>query len=269
MSSAAAEAFRRWVREDAPALPIARFRMAFGAIWLAYDILDLAYSGTARIHDWIAAAAPSGLVGLQLGLIACEILMVVGAPLGLVMPATALAAVLRAVEWHEYLRLNDFAYFAVTAVILAHARPRGGLFRRVPPDERIPRWPRDVLVLQAAWIYFATGLMKMNSTWLSGRHLYVRMQYLRTGLGWHFPGVMNRCADSLTCDATLATLGIAGELTLAALLVFRPRRWLVTPLVVGIHTFGAFATNVWFFGPSLIAQVFFLSAPSRHKALPP
>jgi hypothetical protein len=256
MPSAAADRFKAWVAADAPAAPVARFRVAFAAIWLVYDLLDLWTCGTARIDDWLGTGSPPGLVALQAALIACELAVVVGAPARLVPGAMLVAAVLRAIEWNTYLRLNDFAYFAVTALILAHARAPS----REPSRDAVgPRWPRDVLVWQAAWIYFATGLMKLNPTWLSGRHLYVRLEYLRTAFGWHYPEMAIRCADSLPCDAALAWCGVGAELLLAALLVLRPGRRLVAPLVVGIHTFGALATNVWFFGPSLIAQVTLLA----------
>jgi hypothetical protein len=259
MLSAAADRFRAWVAADTRAAPLVRFRVAFGVIWGVYDVLDLAGSGTARIHDWIGTTAPAGLVSLQLGLIACELVMVLGGPVGWAPVAALVAVVLRAVEWHTYLELNDFLYYAVTALILAQARGPGGLLRMPAKDALVPRWPRDVLVLQAAWIYFATALLKMNHTWLSGRHLFVRLEYMRAAFGWPYPDVVNRCADSLSCDAALATMGVLAELTLACLLIVRPRRWLVTPLAIGIHLFGALATNVWFFGPSLVAQVAFLT----------
>ena len=55
--------------------------------------------------------------------------------------------------------------------------------------------------------------------------------------------------------------GAMAELSLGALLLVRPRRRIVLPLALGIHIFGALMTNVWFFGPSLIAQIAFLTAP--------
>jgi hypothetical protein len=261
MPSPVADRFRRWALAEAPALPVARFRTAFALVWLLYDVLDLWCLGTARIHNWLATETPPRLLAVLLGLIACEVVMLVGEPLVLVVPATVTAAWIRALEWRDFVRLNDFAYFAVTAIILAHARPTGSLFARRPTTRMVPRWPRDVLVWQAAWIYFATGLMKLNPSWLSGRHLYVRLQYLEHAFGWPFPPPLVWCADTLPCDAALGWIGVLGELTLALLLVFYPRRRVVGPLVVGIHTFGALATNVWFFGPSLIAQVILLTDP--------
>jgi hypothetical protein len=231
MPSTAAERFRSWVAAESSAAPLVRFRVAFGAIWLAYDLTDVLGSGTARIHNWLGTTAP---------------------------PVLLLAALLRAAEWQTYLHLNDFAYYAVTALILAHARAPGGLLGMPLADMRAPRWPRDVLVLEAAWIYFATALMKTNPTWLSGKHLFVRLEYMRA-LGWPYPDVVERCADSLRCDGALAAMGVLAELTLAGLLVLHPRRRLVTPIALGIHVVGALATNVWFFGPSLVAQVALLT----------
>ena len=255
MPSSVADRFRAWASRLEPASTLVRFRMAFGAIWLVYDVIDLLGSGTARITDWLGTTAPSGLVFLQLGLIACELLMVLGEPVAFAAPATLVAALLRGLEWRTYLRLNDFAYYAVTALILGHSGARGGLFRPPAEGSTARRWPRDVLVLQAAWIYFATGLLKLNPSWLSGRHLFVRLEYLHSVLAWPYPGLMNRCAEALPCDAVLAWTGVMGELSLACLLAFHRRRRFALPLAIMIHGFGGLGTNVWFFGPSLVAQI--------------
>jgi hypothetical protein len=269
MPSSVTDRFRGWVRAESSAAPIVRFRIAFAAIWLVYDVLDLSTSGTARCNNWLATGSPTGLVLLQAGLIVCELVMLRGLPARLVGPATMLAAALRALEWHDYLRLNDFAYYGVTAVVLAHAHAEGGLFRMPQPSARAPLWPRRLLILQAGWMYLATGLLKLNPTWLSGKHLFVRLQYLRAALGWHSPSIMNRCADALGCDSVLAVVGVLGELTLGVLLIVLPRRRIVTPIALMIHGVGALATNVWFFGPSLIAQIVFLTAPDDRRALVP
>jgi hypothetical protein len=246
MTSPATERFRRWVAAETPSAPLVRFRVAFAAIWLVYDVLDLTLAGTARIHDWPGAGPAGGLPMIQVAL---------------------LAAALRGLEWYAYLQLNDFAYYGVTALILAQTPAVGGVFTLPQSNDAggratVTKWPRDVLVWQAAWMYFATALLKVNPTWLSGRHLYVRFQYLRFAFGWRFPDLMNRCADSLGCDALLAAGGVLGEVTLAVLLFVYPRRRLALPIACGIHIFAAFATNVWFFGPSLIAQVGFLTYAS-------
>jgi len=282
MPSAAAKtppflsSFEAWVAADTRGLPMVQFRTAFAAVWLVYDFLDLTLHATERLRNWASLEPTLGLAGLQAGLVVCELVMLLGAPLGAVRPAMALAAALRGAEWFFYFRLNDFAYYAVTALLLAHTRATGSVFGAARPasdrpslPSMIPRWPVDVLLFETAWIYFATGLMKLNDTWLSGRHLWVRLQYLGMAHDWPFPTLFHRCADSLPCDSVMAYMGVGGELTLALLLAARARRLFVVLLALGIHGFGAIGTNVWFFGPSLIAQVFFLSAPSRHKALPP
>jgi hypothetical protein len=257
--SAVAERFRGWATAEAPVAALTRFRVAFAAIWLAYDLLDLFTEGTAHCNWWMYPEAPARLILIQLGLIVCEAVMLRGVPAALIRPAILLAFALRAYEWNEYLNLNDFAYYAVTAIILVHAAPVGGLGRIPKSDVLAPAWPKAVLVYEAAWIYFATGMMKVNPVWLSGRHLYVRLEYIRYAFGWPYPGVLTRCADSLPCDSVLAIMGVLGELSLAALLVFYPRRRIVTLVAIGIHGFGAVATNVWFFGPSLIAQIWCLT----------
>ena len=259
MPSTVADRFGRWLARDVPASPLVWFRVAFGAIWLVYDVLDLIGSGTAHISDWLSSTPPPGLLVLQLGLIACELSLVTGKPRRGVPAAALFAALLRGIEWRTYLELNDFAYYVVTALILGHVRAEGGLLELPTKASQTPRWPRDVLVFAAAWIYFATALLKANATWLSGRHLFVRLEYLRAALGWPYPDVVNRCAESLGCDGALALAAVVSELTLACLLVLRPRRRLVAPIAIVIHGVGALLTNVWFFGPSLVAQVVLLT----------
>jgi hypothetical protein len=252
-----------------PASPLRSFRLAFAGIWLVYDVFDLTGSGTAQINDWSSAAAPAGLVELQTGLIACELaLLLLGGRW--ILPVGALAAVLRALEWDTYLRLNDFAYFIVTMAIVANTRGEGLLPRRSssPNAPLVPAWPRDVLLWQAGWMYLATGVLKLNPSWLSGGHLWVRFQYL-AALGWPYPGLVRRCTESLGCDRVLSLFGVLGELTLAGLLLFRPQRRLALPVAIAVHGFAMVMTNVWFFGPSLIAEVGFLTNGPRARATVP
>jgi Vitamin K-dependent gamma-carboxylase len=264
----AAERLRACVARETAGWSTRAFRIAFAAIWLLYDTLDLAGSATARLADWTAIRAPVGLASTQAGLIVCEMALVF---LGdrWVLPIGGLAVVLRVVEWSSF-HLNDFAYYAVTMAVLAHTRGPGLLARRgrtAEADEgRATRWPRDVLLWQAGWMYVATGLLKLNPSWLSGRHLLVRFRYL-AALGWPYPTFIRHCTDSLRCDHVLAVAGAAAELCLGALLLLRPSRRIALPLVIAIHGFGALMTNVWFLGASLVAQVGLL-AESRSDVRP-
>jgi len=241
-----------------PAAPLRSFRLAFAAIWLVYDVSDLATSATGNLGNWLETAAPRELQWLQAGLIATEVgLLLLGGRW--VLPLGAAAALLRVLEYRGYLRLNDFAYYVATVAILANTRGPG-LLSRGTDKELVPRWPRDVLVWQAAWMYLATGTLKLSPAWLSGGHLWVRFEYL-AALGWHYPAVVRQCVDSLACDRVLAVMGVVGEIGLGVLLFVRPRRRLVLPIAIAIHGFGALMTNVWFFGPSLVAQVGLLLTP--------
>jgi hypothetical protein len=265
MSRAATERLRAWVARETAGWNLRAFRIAFAAIWLLYDSLDLAGSSTARLVDWSAIKAPARLASTQAGLIVCELcLVLVGGRW--VLPVGACAVILRAVELSHY-HLNDFAYYIVTMAVLAHTRGPGLLAWRdragEAGEERAARWPRDVLVWQVGWMYLATGLLKLNPSWLSGGHLLVRFRYL-AALDWPYPTFIRHCTDSLGCDHALAIAGATAELGLGVLLLLRPERRIVLPLAIAIHGFGALMTNVWFFGASLVAQVGLL-AESRPR----
>lgn len=226
-----------------------RFVRFFGALWLAYDLLDVVVHGTESItgaYAWPVLA--HALLGVQLALVAAELAVVL-----LPRPwlALGLLAVVRGIEVLVFFRLNDFVYCGVTAVVLTQLRPRdrGG-------DS--PAWPRQVLRGQTAWIYFATAVLKLNQGFLSGGNLWVRHQYLATAQHWPYPGFYRRWVDTLSGNAALAWAGVAAELTLALLLAVGAPRRLTLPLAVGIHAFGALAMNVWFFGASMVAQVAFV-----------
>jgi hypothetical protein len=248
--------FRGWVAADMAAAPLARFRMAFAVVWLVYDLVDVAVGGTSAIHDWVTTAqrAPPQLQVIQVGLVGAEALLLLGVE---VTAVALLAASLRALEWYQWLRLNDFQYYVVTAVILATTRSGGGLLRRDLGRARVPSWPRDVLLIQAGWMYVATALMKISPAWLEGGQLIVRHHYLWAARGWPYPAFYRRWADSLAFNAALAWCAVTCELTLGVVLLFfrRRARTLAVLLAVAVHGFAAVFMNVFFFGASLVAQV--------------
>jgi len=261
MRSTVAERFSRWVAAETSPRAIARFRIAFAAIWLVYDAIDLFTGATAHQLDPVDPfPAAWALRGLQLVLVFGECALLLG-----VRPRTAalVCAGARAVVAWRFFPLNDFLYFSVTALLLALARSGGAMALGARAEERVPRWPRDLLVLQAAWIYFASGLLKLNPVWLSGGHLFVRLQYLGAARNWPYPHLFGRCAASLACESVLAWCGAGAEVLLAVLLAAGVRRRFVVPLAIGIHGFAAAALNVFFFGASMVAQVALLAPWGR------
>jgi hypothetical protein len=261
--------FRRWVEKTTSASPLVRFRIAFAAIWLVYDILDVALGGT-RGSFW-SVGDPSSLrilLGSQLSLIAIEAALLIGWRPRL-MAFLAFAA--RAFEARLFM-LNDFLYYCVAALLLANARTAGSL-RKGPAEAQVPAWPRDVFVLQTAWVYFATALLKLNTPWLSGGDLYVRQNYLAAAHHWLYPGFYARWISGLGFNSTLAWMACFFELTLSVVLLLwwlKPKHRpltgrLATALVVGIHGFAALALNVYFFGASMISQVALLTWTGKKR----
>jgi hypothetical protein len=234
-----------WVEAEAPHERVPRFRRAFALIWLTYDLLDLILGGTAATLDLPVGHRPPLLTFCQLGLIGVQLGMALGRPTA---PLFAvMAALLRAFELTIF-PFNDFYYYIVISLLLA-----------VPGN---PRWRHDVLLVQTAWIYAATALLKVNADWLSGGHLFVRAGYLWNAGGWPHIGVFRACSESLACTGALAKGAIAGELLLAALLLVRRGRPLAIATAVAIHLFAALMLDVWFFGASMVAQVALL-LPTR------
>lgn len=252
MPSTVVERGRRWLDEEIDDPGLLRFRSVFGAIWLAYDVGDLLCGGTATAAWWPAGVlgAPYLLQALQVGLIACELGMVRGSPAVI---APLLAAALRGFEAYWFFRLNDFYYFIVIALLLSQV-PAGAGWRRRPAI-RVPGWLSRALRWQTAWIYLATGILKLNTAWLSGGHLYVRHRYLAEVVGWPYPRALVPWLSDLRVDSGLAWGAAIAEIVLGALVAAGRPRAVIVAISVAIHTFGALGTNVWFFGASMVAQV--------------
>jgi hypothetical protein len=251
---------RRWIDAPDPHGGVAAFRRAFAAIWLAYDVDDVVGAATERSCFWLPHPRSSELVVLQLVLVACGLSLVRGRR---VWVAGMVAAAARTAEALAFFSLNDFYFGSVMYLLLAHSD--GGPFARGPRPE-CPRWVRDVLLLQIAWVYAATAVLKLSPDWLDGGHLYVRTQYLAHGPGWPYPALLERALASTAVDAWLAKAAVAGELGLAVVAVARRPYWLGAALAVCIHGFGTLVTNVWFFSATMIAAMVLLVPRSQAHA---
>jgi hypothetical protein len=227
---------------------VTRARRWFAGIWLVYDVLDVIASGTERSTHWLPEPRDMGLLATQLVLIVCGVELVRNR-----MPyAFGMLAVAARLLETRHLLLNDFYFYAVVMLLLAHGD--GGPFER----GKRPLWVRHALLVELGWIYFATGVLKLNDAWLGGGHLFVRTEYLSRGFHWPYPAPLHTAFQSLHFDAALARMAAAAELALALVLWLRRPYWLGVALVIGIHTFATLVTNVWFFSASIIALVMIL-----------
>jgi hypothetical protein len=261
MCSRALERVTRWLQHQRDDPRLLWFRSVFGFIWLAYDVADLLVSGTATVGFWPAAVlgAPHALELLQLGLIVCEVAMIRGA---FPRAAPLAAAALRGTVAYRFVRLNDFYYFIVIALLLS-ALPPGAPWRcRVP---RVRSWVHDALRWQTAWIYLATGTLKLNDAWLSGAHLTVRHAYLANVVGWPYPRALVPYLTSPVVNAKAAWLAALAEIALGVLVAAGRPAAAAIALAAAIHAWGALATNVWFFGASMFAQVTLIVPRPHHR----
>jgi hypothetical protein len=241
--------FGRWLDAEEDGRSLAVFRKVFAGLWLLYDTIDLAWGTTERSLNWFPHPRDSRLVGLQIVLAVSGLMLVLGKHVWIF---GWTAAVARATEALGFFPLNDFYFVSVVYLLLAHST--GGPFG----SGRRPRWVRDVLLAELAWIYLATAILKLNPDWLSGGHLFVRTQYLVRSDGWPYPAPIERGLSSIRVDAVLARVGVVLELGLAGVLIARRPYALGVILAIAIHAVGAVMTNVWFFSASMIAGVVLL-----------
>jgi len=240
-----------WFEDEVPAKALNRFRIAFAIVWLAYDIFDVAFNGTwsCMRPDQFLSGVPSRVLNIQIALIALEVGLLVGwFPFAFAFAA----AYVRGVLAFDHFRLNDFLYYCVTAALLGVAYLDA---RPLPRPTHVQRWSMSVMRWQLGFIYMATAIMKLNPSWTSGAHLYVRLEYLREAFHWPYPAFLMRCIESSPCASAHAWEAIAGEFLLGLLIVLGRTPRIALLLAVAIHVFGTFATNVWFFSASMIVHV--------------
>jgi hypothetical protein len=246
-----------WLGREDRDRSVARFRRVFAGIWVVYDSIDLLLGATEHARNWFPHPRETGLIAIQLALVVCGVQLLRERR---TYAFAMIAAALRLLEGLAFFNLNDFYFYSITMLLLAHGD--GGPFEQ----GKRPLWVRHALLVELGWIYFATALMKMNPDWMGGGHLYVRTEYLSRALGWPYPTPLRAAFQSLAVDAVLARLAIAAELALALVLWARRPYWLGVLLVVCIHAFGTIVTNVWFFSASTITAVVLLLPRSRRGA---
>jgi hypothetical protein len=255
--------FVAWTQRETSPERIVRFRIAFAIVWLAYDVADLAFGGTALSllgPMAIEGVRPRGYVALEVALIVSEVGLLSG--IGARFFAAA-ACALRAVFAWRFSAENDFLYFIVASFLLSAARSDGPPFGK--RRDRVRSWPEEALLHQLAWIYVATAVLKLNPAWLSGDTLSVRIRYLASA-----GSLLAKPLESITAYtpvlSALAIAAVIAELTLAALVFTRRHRTVTLALSIAIHAFAAIATDVWFFGAAMICHAWTLLPPSASRA---
>jgi hypothetical protein len=255
--------FKNWLRSTTSSVPLIRFRFVFAVIWLIYDLMDLISQGTqGSFWFYRDRTVPHQIVIFQVFLILCELSVVLGFK-----PRTSLllACIFRALEAYLF-PLNDFLYFCVTALLLAHfddsfSEKKG----------KGQAWVRDVIVLETAWIYLSTVFLKLNPFWLSGGDLYARQMFHIASHNWLYPEFYKKWVTHILFNESLACAAVLFEFVLAVTLIYwcfgKQKKYaskLAAILVVLIHGFAALALNVWFFSASMIAQVIFLTSDKNE-----
>jgi hypothetical protein len=259
------ERFERWLDTEDEGPALVHFRCVFAAIWLAYDVIDLGWGMTERERVWFPHDRLPGLAALQAILVLSGALLAAGR---YVWASGMVAALARGAEAFVFFPLNDFFFASVVYLLLAHSD--GGPFAGdgVGPARGHPRWVRDALIVQLGWIYVTTGVLKLNPDWLDGGQLFVRTQYLASSHGWPYPAALERSLTSLSFDAALSKIGAASEIVLGVAMLARGPYWVAVGLAIGVHAFGAFITNVWFFPASMAAGVVLLLPRARVAQKP-
>lgn len=262
-NSLVAKQFESWVDSRCVRRPLAYFRIAFAAIWLFYDLMDM-YGHRTATYLWSIGMLyhPDRLLSAQIVLAIAEALLLVGFRPRLFFFVACLA---RGYEGKIY-SLNDFLYYVIVALLLSQCDTEN-VSKKNPADLYALTWPRDLLILQTAWIYACSAFLKLGPTYLSGGDLYVRQNYNAAALAWYYPSFYLSWISSLPANQFLAWLSVVIEFSLGLFLflwVIRPKqrkifRWLSIALAIGVHAMGAIALNVYFFGASLIAQVVLLT----------
>jgi hypothetical protein len=245
--------FVTWTEAEGDLTGVIYFRRAFAAIWLIYDLVDLSQSQI--LNNMVILGVQIDhhfLQGSQVTVICFELGMLIG--LWPRLSAFGAFAARAAIAWR--FQFNDYLYFCVITLILSQCDIKS---RKI--------WPRDVLVLQTAWIYLASAILKLNPSFLSGGDLFVRQNYLATVLPLPYPDFYRALVANLHFDAGLAALTVFTEIALPTLLLawwlFPWRRKMLRRIAIlaaaCMHLYAAYFLDVFFFGLSLVAQIFFLT----------
>jgi len=253
-------ALQNWISKEISNKYLIFFRIAFSSIWLTYDLIDFSKSETLKFIWFYRLPVRSNIVvSLQVLLILFEF----GLLLGWHPRKMSFGAFLSRAFLSYFVTLNDFFYFSIVALILSVCDTEGWPNK----PKQIAGWPRDILVLQTAWIYFSSSILKMNPSFLNGSDLFVRQNYELAILPMYYPAFFRSFLSTLWGNSILSWAAVLMEGGLAIALF----TWLIFPrfrkfsrllallLATGIHGYAAYTLNVFFFGASMIVQVAFLT----------
>jgi hypothetical protein len=263
--------FNSWISKEAPAKPFLLLIRVFGCLWLFYDVIDLFFQ-QARIEIEVGGfPIPTKYIFLcQLFLIFSEVGMVLRPQVSFFILIAFLARL--AEIW--FFPVNDFCFYCVIAFILFQFS-----FKSKGDKKSVNLWPRDILVLEMAWIYFCSALLKLGPHFFSGGDLYVRNNYIANIVPIHYPSSYFDLISSLSNNSLFSKLGLGAEfflsIALAGWLVFsrhrKPLRALIIALALAIHGYAMVFLNVIFFGFSIVLLAILVTgdlsefAENRHN----
>ena len=208
-ATTALDRFERWLDAEDDGEAVATFRRVFAAIWVVYDVIDLAL-GDDRALARLVPARPRSQARRPPGGARCERRRPRARPVRLGLGHDRRRGARRPRPSSSSRSTTSSSRRSCTC----SWRTRRGV--RLPGDVarrasgRRPRWVRDALIVQFGWIYVATGVLKLNPDWLDGGQLFVRTQYLAISHGWPYPEALSRAFTSLAFDAKLSE-GRRGE----------------------------------------------------------
>jgi vitamin K-dependent gamma-carboxylase len=218
--------------------------------WIAVSFLDPDYHFTWRLFDWVQ---PWGGIGMHVHFAvftALGILLAAGIAHRIVASLCVLAfTYIFLLDKTEY--LNHF-YAAILLLILIAAAPADREFsvaawRRPERPRTVPVWSVWALRFQLGVIYFYAGIAKLNADWFAGEPMGI---WLADRADLPLAGPL---LEASWAGPAFSWGGLAFDLLIVPLLLWRPTRMLAYSLAVAFHVTNWVIFDIGIFPPMMIA----------------